>query len=99
MDTKPIKTEADYERAVRRVEELWDAPDGSAEGAELEILTTLIEAYERERYPLEGTSAEVLIHSRGSGVRYWRNGVPLLPTHNGRRARPDLVNRLRDELP
>ena len=53
MDIKPIKGEADYERALRRVEELWDAPQGSAESDEMDILTTLIEAYEREHYPID----------------------------------------------
>lgn len=53
MDIKPIKGEADYDRALRRVEELWDAPHGSAESDELDILTTLIEAYEREHYPID----------------------------------------------
>lgn len=53
MDIQPIKREADYERALRRVEELWDSPEGSAESDELDILTTLIEAYEREHYPVD----------------------------------------------
>jgi HTH-type transcriptional regulator/antitoxin HigA len=53
MDIKPIKREVDYERALRRVEELWDSPEGSAESDELDILTTLIEAYEREHYPID----------------------------------------------
>ena len=53
MDIKPIRGEADYERALRRVEELWDSQEGSAESDELDILTTLIEAYEREHYPID----------------------------------------------
>lgn len=53
MDIKPIRGEADYEQALRRVEELWDSPKGSAESDELDILTTLIEAYEREHYPID----------------------------------------------
>src|SRR5205807_4269751 len=53
MDIKPIKREADYERALRRVEELWDSREGSPESDELEILATLIEAYEREHYPID----------------------------------------------
>jgi HTH-type transcriptional regulator/antitoxin HigA len=53
MDIKPIRGEADYERAQGRVEELWDSPKGSAESDELDILTTLIEAYEREHYPID----------------------------------------------
>jgi HTH-type transcriptional regulator / antitoxin HigA len=53
MDIKPIRGEADYERALRRVEELWNAAEGSTESDELDILATLIEAYEREHYPVE----------------------------------------------
>ena len=53
MDIKPIRGEPDYERALRRVEELWNSPGGSAESDELDILATLIEAYEREHYPIE----------------------------------------------
>jgi HTH-type transcriptional regulator / antitoxin HigA len=53
MNIKPIRGEADYERALRRVEQLWHSPEGSAESDELDVLTTLIEAYEREHYPIE----------------------------------------------
>ena len=53
MDIKPIKGEADYERALHRVEVLWDSPEGSPESDELDILATLIEAYEREHYPVD----------------------------------------------
>ena len=53
MDIKPIRGKADYEQALRRVEELWDSREGSAESDELDILTTLIEAYEREHYPID----------------------------------------------
>ena len=53
MDIKPIRMEADYERALLRVEELWDSPEGSAESDELDILTTLIEAYERDHFPVD----------------------------------------------
>ena len=53
MEIKPIRAEADYERALRRVEELWDSPVGSTEGDELGVLTRLIEAYEREHHPID----------------------------------------------
>jgi HTH-type transcriptional regulator / antitoxin HigA len=53
MDIKPVRGEADYERAPRRVEELWNSPEGSAESDELDILATLVEAYEQEHYPIE----------------------------------------------
>jgi HTH-type transcriptional regulator/antitoxin HigA len=53
MQIKPIKEEGDYERALRRVEQLWAAPKGSTESDELDVLATLIEAYEQERYPID----------------------------------------------
>ena len=53
MDIKPIKSERDYEQALQRVESLWKAPEGSAESEELDVLATLIEAYEREHFPID----------------------------------------------
>jgi HTH-type transcriptional regulator/antitoxin HigA len=53
MDIKPIKNERDYEQALRRVESLWNSPKGSAESDELDVLATLIEAYEREHHPMD----------------------------------------------
>ena len=53
INIKPIKNERDHERALRRVEALWEAPEGSAVSDELDVLATLIEAYEREHYPID----------------------------------------------
>jgi HTH-type transcriptional regulator / antitoxin HigA len=53
MEIKPIKEEVDYERALRRVEQLWASPKGSPESDELDVLVTLIEAYEKENYPID----------------------------------------------
>jgi len=53
MNIKPIKNERDYEQALRRVESLWKSPEGSAESDELDVLATLIEAYEREHFPID----------------------------------------------
>jgi HTH-type transcriptional regulator/antitoxin HigA len=52
MNIKPIKTEADYEAALKEVERLFEARSGTAEGDRLEVLTTLIEAYEDKHYPI-----------------------------------------------
>jgi HTH-type transcriptional regulator/antitoxin HigA len=51
MDVKPIRNERDYEQALLRVEKLWDSPEGSSQSEELDLLATLIDAYEREHYP------------------------------------------------
>jgi len=53
MNIKPIKNERDYEQALRRVKSLWKSPEGSAESDELDVLATLIEAYEREHFPID----------------------------------------------
>lgn len=52
MMVKPIRNERDYEVNLARLEDLIDAELGSAESDELEILATLIERYENERYPI-----------------------------------------------
>jgi HTH-type transcriptional regulator/antitoxin HigA len=53
MRIKPIKTESDYEAAIRRIEAVWGAAQGSPEGDELDVLVTLAEAYERQHYPID----------------------------------------------
>ena len=53
MEIRPIRTDADYEAALHRIEALWGAPPESSEGDELDVLTTLAEAYEREHYPVD----------------------------------------------
>jgi len=53
MMIKPIKTEADHAAALRAIERLWGAEEGTAEGDRLEVLTTLVEAYEQARFPID----------------------------------------------
>ena len=53
MDIKPIKTDADYRAAPKEVESLMTAEPNTPEGEKLDILVTLIEAYERKRFPLD----------------------------------------------
>lgn len=53
MNIRPIKTDADLEAALREIEKLWGAADGTADGDRLDILVTLADAYEEKRWPLE----------------------------------------------
>ena len=53
MDIKPLKNEQDYEKALERLEVIFDAPANSEEGDEAEILSMLIDNYENEHYPIE----------------------------------------------
>ena len=52
-DLKPIRNEKDYERALAAVEVLWGAKAGTPKGDRLDVLATLIEAYEVEHYPMD----------------------------------------------
>jgi len=63
MDIRPIRTEADYNAALKEIELLWNAPYGSSEGDKLDILVTLVEAYEEKHYPiLPPDPIEAIIH-------------------------------------
>src|ERR1700693_6140994 len=53
MEIRPIKTESDYAAALRRIEAVWGAAPGTSEGDELEILVTLVEAWESQHYPID----------------------------------------------
>jgi HTH-type transcriptional regulator/antitoxin HigA len=53
MKIKPIKTEKDYDKALERLEMIFDADPNSKEGDEAEILSLLIDNYENQHYPIE----------------------------------------------
>lgn len=53
MQIRPIKTDEDHEAALREIEMLWGAAEGTDEGDQLDVLVTLAEAYERDRWPIE----------------------------------------------
>jgi HTH-type transcriptional regulator / antitoxin HigA len=52
-DVKPIRTTTDHEAALAEVERLWGAKAGTREGDLLDVLATLIDAYEAEHYPMD----------------------------------------------
>lgn len=53
MEIKPIRTEKEYEATLARIEEIFDAEPDTPAGDELEILSSLVEIYERKNYPVE----------------------------------------------
>jgi len=52
MDIKPIKTEKEYETALKEIERLFNAEPGTPDGDRLEVLATLVEAYEDELFSI-----------------------------------------------
>ena len=53
MHIKPIKNEADYELAIKRLDEIFDASADTPDGDEAELLSLLIDSYENEHYAIE----------------------------------------------
>jgi len=52
-EVRPIRSKRDYESALKEVERLWGAKSGTRDGDRLDVLATLIEAYEEEHYPID----------------------------------------------
>jgi HTH-type transcriptional regulator / antitoxin HigA len=52
-EVKPIRSNADYEAALNEVERLWGSKLGSRDGDRLDVLATLIDAYETEHFPID----------------------------------------------
>lgn len=53
MTIRPIRNESDHESALKRIQALMSAKDGTAEGDELDVLATLVDVYEKEHFPIE----------------------------------------------
>lgn len=53
MKIAPIRNNKDYQNALKRLEEIFDAKKGTDQGDELEILSILIEKYENEKFPID----------------------------------------------
>ncbi|GBR01738.1 helix-turn-helix domain-containing protein [Acetobacter oeni] len=52
-DLKPIRNEADYDAALEEVGRLWGAKNGTPDGDKLDVLATLIDAYEAKHHPID----------------------------------------------
>ena len=57
------RSEADYETALKTIDRLWDAAQGSPEADQLDVLVTLVEAYEEKHYPISPPDPiEAILH-------------------------------------
>ena len=64
MEVRPIKTEEDYQATLAEVERLFDAVPDTPEGDRLEVLTTLLEAYEKSHYVIPSPDPV-------EAIKYW----------------------------
>jgi HTH-type transcriptional regulator/antitoxin HigA len=93
MEIRPLRTEDDYEAALKEIENLWGAPYGSPKGDRLEVLVTLVEVYEEKHHPIDPPDPiEAILHHMESQGLSRRDLEPLL----GSRGRvSEILNRRR----
>jgi HTH-type transcriptional regulator/antitoxin HigA len=73
MEIKPIRTKKDYGGTLAAIEELMDAKRNTPEGDRLEVLVTLVEAYEARHFPLDlpdpVAAIKLVMEQRSLGVK------------------------------
>lgn len=83
MHIKPIKTEKDYQKALSRLEEIFDSRPGTTTGDELDILALLIERYEEEHYPIEAPDPIEAIKFRMEQMGYKQKDLEKIIGYKG----------------
>jgi len=94
MKITPIKTKKDYQVALKEIEKIFDAKPNTPEGDKLDVLTTLVQAYEEIHYPVDLPDA-------AAALNYWMESRGLsrkdLEPYIGTRARiSEILNHKRD---
>lgn len=93
MNIKPIKTEQDYNDSVARIEKLWGAKKDTPEGDELDLLVTLVEAFEMQHFPIAPPDPidaikfrmEQMGMTKADMVQYFGNQSTVSEVLNGKR--------------
>ncbi|MCJ2015286.1 type II toxin-antitoxin system HigA family antitoxin [Methylobacterium sp. J-076] len=62
MEIKPIRNDEDHKAALKEIERLWGASRGTPEGDKVDVLATLVEAYENEHYPVGPADPVDMLH-------------------------------------
>lgn len=93
MEIKPIKTSKDYNQALKRLENIFDAKEGTPEGDELEVLGILIDEYEKEQFPIDLPDPIEAIKFRMEQMGYSQNDLAAIVGLKSRAS--ELLNRKR----
>jgi HTH-type transcriptional regulator/antitoxin HigA len=93
MELKPIKTEADYRAALKRLEDIFDAKLNTPEGDELEILGLMVDDYENKHYPIEAPDPIEAIKIRMEEMHLKQ--ADLIPEIGGKSRVSEILNRKR----
>jgi HTH-type transcriptional regulator/antitoxin HigA len=93
MEIVPIKTQRDYRRVLKEIEGLMRARRNTPEGDRLDVLVTLVEAWERKRFPLDLPDAieAIRYHMEQSGLE----PSDLIPFIGSRNRVHEVLNRKR----
>lgn len=93
MEIRPLRTKADHRLALKEVERLWDADPGTPDGDRVDVLVTLIEAYEERNFPIAApdpiAAIEFMLEQKGLTRR------DLEPAIGGRGRVSEILNRKR----
>ena len=93
MNIKPIKTEGDYQISLKRLEVIFDAPVGTVESDEADILGLMIDAYEKRHYPIESPDPIEAIKIRMEEMQLKQ--VDLIDAIGGKSRVSEILNRKR----
>ncbi len=93
MDIRLIKTETDYQKALSRLDSIFDAPIGSPESDEADILGLLIDEYEKKHYPIEAPDPIEAIKIRMEEMQLKQKD--LIPAIGGKSRVSEVLNRKR----
>jgi len=93
MNIKPIKTEADYRDALKRLEIIFDAAIGTPESDEADVLGLMIDEYEKKHYPIEAPDPIEAIKIRMEEMQLKQ--VDLVDAMGGKSRVSEVLNRKR----
>ena len=93
MNIKPIKTKEDYQMSLKRLEVIFDAPVGTVESDEADILGLIIDEYERKYYPIESPDPIEAIKIRMEEMQLKQ--IDLVDVIGGKSRVSEILNRKR----
>lgn len=93
MHIKPIRDDDDYNEAIRRIEVLWQAADGSPQSDELDVLATLVDEYENKKFPIDDPDPIEAIKFRLEQLGLTTND--LVPTLGSKSVVDEIIERRR----
>jgi HTH-type transcriptional regulator/antitoxin HigA len=93
MNIKPVKTEANYKEALKRLEAIFDSPLGTPESDEADILGLMVDEYEKKHYPIEAPDPIEAIKIRMEEMHLKQ--VDLVDALGGKSRVSEILNRKR----